>query len=93
MKKDTKEAASDWQIKNIGNSLALHKKDAVVQCIYKSPVVLPHPTISGQAIIQNPICNDNCPMFEYSGGLFGSVTLHCTGRKLEVYQIMVLTNE
>jgi len=85
MKKDTKEAASEWQIKNIGESKALHKKDAVVQCIYKMPTMLPHPTISGQAIIQNPICCDNCPMFELKEGLFSELTLHCTGRKLDVY--------
>ena len=93
MKKDIKQDNSEWQIKKIGESFALHKKDAVVQCIYKSPVVLPHPTISGQAIIQNPICCDNCPMFEYSGALFGSLTLHCTGRKLEVYNLIPLGNE
>jgi len=85
MKKDTKEAASEWQIKNIGDTKALHKKEAVVQCIYKMPTMLPHPTISGQAIIQNPICCNNCPMFELKEGLFAELTLHCTGRKLDVY--------
>lgn len=93
MKKDTKQAVSEWQIKKIGTSKALHKKDAIVQCIYKSPVVLPHPTITGQAIVQNPICCDNCPMFEYNGNLFGSVKLHCTGRELEVYNLIAMENE
>jgi hypothetical protein len=85
MNKDTKEAASEWQIKNIGTTKALHKKDNVAQCIYKMPTMLPHPNIQGQVIIQNPICCDNCPMFELTEGLFSQLTLHCTGRKLKVY--------
>ena len=52
-----------------------------VPCIYKNPVMLPHPRIQGQVIIENPLCGSHCPMFQ----LFGDkLTFGCTKVNISV---------
>ena len=50
---------------NGSESLVLRKNGNVCSCVFRSPTVLPHPTIQGQMIIQNPICSDLCQFFDY----------------------------
>lgn len=46
-------------------SLVLRKKGNICSCPFRNPTILPHPTIQGQIIIQNPICSDLCQFFTY----------------------------
>lgn len=48
---------------NGSESLVLRKNGNVCSCSFRNPTVLPHPTIQGQMIIQNPICSDLCQFF------------------------------
>lgn len=76
----------DWLIKKTGNAETLHMPDGTpVECVYKSPVMLPHPQFAGQVVVKVTLCNTNCPMFELTGEAFGKLKLHCTGRQLDVY--------
>ena len=45
-------------------SLVLRKNGNICSCVYRNPVILPHPTIQGQMVIQNPLCTDLCQFFE-----------------------------
>ena len=80
-------APNKWQIKNINNLHVLHHFDSPVQCIHRMPVMLPHPTISGQAIINSPVCASNCPMFDLKeNGLFSQLEFKCANNhKIDVY--------
>jgi hypothetical protein len=48
---------------NGSESLVLRKNGNVCSCSFRNPTVLPHPSIQGQMIIQNPICSDLCQFF------------------------------
>jgi hypothetical protein len=85
MNKTTPNTQNKWNIRNSNEVNILYCKDSPVQCIYKMPVMLPHPVIQGQVIIQNPVCSDNCPMFKLSAGLFGTLKFECTKTEIEVY--------
>ena len=77
----------NFTLEKIQDQEILTIKGAPVPCIYKNAVILPHPTLAGQGIVHSPTCGVNCPMFEVSDGKpWPIVTLHCTGRKLYVYQ-------
>ena len=79
--------SNKFVIKKINNVSILHKNDAPIECIYKNPVVLPHPNLSGQAVIKQALCGDLCPMFNIVGeGLFKSVKFECTKYEIEVYE-------
>jgi hypothetical protein len=43
--------------------LVLRKNGKICSCAYRNPVILPHPNIQGQMIIQNPVCSDGCQFF------------------------------
>lgn len=45
-------------------SLVLRKNGNICSCPFRNPTILPHPSIQGQMIIQNPICSDGCQFFE-----------------------------
>lgn len=45
-------------------SLVLRKKGNICSCPFRNPTILPHPSIQGQMIIQNPICSDLCQFFD-----------------------------
>lgn len=78
---------SKFQIKKINDVNILHTSNHPVECIYKNPVMLPHPNIQGHMIIKQTLCSDLCPMFEYhKDGIFNSLTLHCTKHKIDVYE-------
>lgn len=83
-----KKEAIKWNIKKFRDILTLHdEKMQPIECIYKNPVLLPHPQITGQMVIKSTLCNTNCPMFDLSNDLvFGKLTLHCTGRCIDVYR-------
>jgi hypothetical protein len=85
MNKTTPYTQNKWKIKNANNVNILYCHDTPAQCIYKMPVMLPHPQIQGQVIIQNPVCSDNCPMFNLTPGLFGKLKFECTKTEIEVY--------
>lgn len=76
-----------WQIKNINNLHVLHHFENPVQCVHRMPVMLPHPSISGQAVINSPVCASNCPMFDLKeNGLFNQLEFKCAnGHKIDVY--------
>ena len=84
--KETKQMSDKFNIRQQGNNNILFCNDMPVECIYRVPVMLPHPQISGQAIIKAPVCSDNCPMFELTPGLFGKLKFHCTKHEIDVYQ-------
>ena len=53
-----------YKLKEIQNQQVLiHSDGNPVECIYKNPVVLPHPNIQGQMILKQTICGDRCPCF------------------------------
>jgi hypothetical protein len=90
---EKKETLNKWQIKNINNLHVLHHYDTPVHCIYRMPVMLPHPTISGQGIINSPICASNCPMFDLKkNGLFNQLEFKCTKTTIDVYMDQALTD-
>lgn len=75
-----------WLIKKSHAQETLHKAGGdPVECIYKGPIMLPHPQISGQVVIKVTPCGTACPMFELKGEAFGKLKLHCTGRELDIY--------
>lgn len=45
-------------------SLVLRKNGNICSCPFRNPTILPHPSIQGQMIIQNPICSDLCQFFD-----------------------------
>lgn len=77
---------SKFNIKIVKDQKILCLNDQPVLCIYKTPTVLPHGTIQGQAVIFNPVCSDHCPMFNLIGtGIFNKLKLECTKHEIEVY--------
>jgi hypothetical protein len=44
--------------------LVLRKNGNICSCPFRNPTILPHPSIQGQIIFQNPICSDGCQFFE-----------------------------
>lgn len=45
-------------------SLVLRKNGNICSCPFRNPTILPHPSIQGQMIIQNPICSNLCQFFD-----------------------------
>lgn len=83
---DKNQILNKWQIKNINKLDVLHYYDEPVDCIYKIPVMLPHPSIVGQAVISRPICASNCAMFDLKkNGLFTQLEFKCTKTIIDVY--------
>jgi len=75
-----------WLIKKVNGADTLTDETGTpVECIYRAPVVLPHPQIAGQAIIKVSLCCEKCPNFDLQAVSHGSLTLHCTGIKISVY--------
>ncbi len=64
----------NFTVKQINSDLILHKDDYPVSCAYRMPVVLPHPQLANQAIIQTPACGTNCHLFDVQDDV---ATLHC----------------
>lgn len=52
---------------NNQNFEVLYKNGKLCQCPFRIPAVLPHPTLQGQAIINNPICSSQCQFFDLQG--------------------------
>lgn len=94
MKTDTKikniQAPNKWQIKKVNNLHVLHYFDMPVQCTYRMPVMLPHPSISGQAVINQAVCCETCPFFNLKqDGLFSKLRFECAnGYEIDVYHYM-----
>jgi len=42
----------------------LRKNGNICSCPFRNPVILPHPSIQGQMVIQNPVCSDGCQFFD-----------------------------
>ena len=63
--------------------LVLRKNGNICSCPFRNPTILPHPSIQGQMMLQNPICSDLCQFFNL---LEGSLTLqlNCSDIALEV---------
>ena len=49
---------------NGSESLILRKDGNICSCPFRNPTILPHPSIQGQMVIQNPICSDGCQFFD-----------------------------
>ena len=64
-------------------SLVLRKNGNICSCPFRNPTILPHPSIQGQMIIQNPICSDGCQFFEMDA-IEGIVFLSCTPHSFKV---------
>lgn len=67
-----------------------------VECIYKNPVMLPHPTLHGQIIVKVTPCSNACPAFDIipkdhlenaTGGQYIEVSLHCCSK------VVIIENE
>jgi hypothetical protein len=63
-----------------------------IECIYKNPVILPHPNLHGQMIIKATLCNNRCPAFEFLdrhpllNGNSKAVHLHCCKLTVQIKQ-------
>jgi hypothetical protein len=64
-----------------------------VECIYKNPVMLPHPTLHGQIIVKVTPCSNACPAFDIvpkdhpantSDGNNIELCLHCCARMIVI---------
>jgi len=66
---------------NGSESLVLRKNGNICSCPFRNPTILPHPSIQGQMIIQNPICSDLCQFFEI---IRDKAFLACTPYTFEV---------
>jgi hypothetical protein len=53
----------NFTVEEVGGELILHKDGNIQPCAFRMPTMLPHPTIQGQAIIQQPACGTGCQMF------------------------------
>ncbi len=67
----------NFTIKEVAKELILHKDGNIQCCAFSMPTMLPHPTIQGQAIIQQPACGTNCQLFTLHEE---KVVLHCAGQ-------------
>jgi len=47
--------------------LILKKNGAACTCPFRQKVILPHPTLQNQIIIQEPACTDTCQFFNLQG--------------------------
>jgi len=68
---------------NRSDSLVLRKNGNICSCPFRNPTILPHPSIQGQMIIQNPICSDLCQFF-INDAVKGIVFLSCSPHSFEV---------
>jgi hypothetical protein len=68
---------------NGSESYVLRKNGNICSCPFRNPTILPHPSIQGQMIIQNPICSDGCQFFEMDA-IEGIVFLSCTPHSFKV---------
>lgn len=46
-----------------GNETLTHENGQPVECMYKNPVMLPHPTLHGQVVVKITTCSNSCPAF------------------------------
>jgi hypothetical protein len=68
---------------NGSESLVLRKNGNICSCPFRNPTILPHPSIQGQMIIQNPICSDLCQFF-INDAVEGLVFLSCSPHSFKV---------
>jgi hypothetical protein len=75
---------------NGGESFVLRKDGKICSCPFRNPTILPHPSIQGQMIIQNPICSDGCQFFEFTETYSinhipekGIVELSCSKKRID----------
>ena len=55
----------NYILKDYQNTSTLHNDQGdPIECIYKVPVLLPHPNIAGQVVIKASLCSNNCPAFQ-----------------------------
>lgn len=63
--------------------MILKKNEAACSCPFRNPVLLPHPTLSGQLVINNPICSSACQFFDFDEAE-SLVFLSCTNTPFPV---------
>jgi hypothetical protein len=68
-----------FTVKQINGDFILHKNDSPMPCAYRMPVMLPHPQLSNQAIIQSPLCGTNCQLFSLQNDI---ATFHCCNHSI-----------
>lgn len=68
---------------NGSESYVLRKNGNICSCPFRNPTILPHPSIQGQMIIQNPICSDGCQFFDIEESE-KAIFLKCSGTYIEV---------
>jgi hypothetical protein len=61
----------------------LRKNGNICSCPFRNPVILPHPSIQGQMVIQNPVCSDQCHFFDIDENE-NLVFLSCTNTPFQV---------
>ncbi len=64
-------------------TLILRKNGNICSCPFRNPTVLPHPSIQGQMVIQNPVCSDGCQFFDIDESE-SLVFLSCTNTPFQV---------
>jgi hypothetical protein len=69
----------NFNVKQINQDLILHRDEMPITCAFRMPVMLPHPQLANQAIIQNPLCGTNCHLFNVQDDV---VTLHCSKHEI-----------
>lgn len=67
----------NFTVEEVNGELILHKDGNIQPCAFRMPTMLPHPTIQGQAIIQQPACGTNCQLFTLHEE---KAVLHCAGQ-------------
>ena len=69
----------NFAIQEQNEHLVLSNNGQIQSCAYVPPVLLPHPSLQGQAIIHTKACGTNCQLFEVSDNI---ATLHCCKREI-----------
>jgi len=69
---------------NGSETYLLKKNGSICTCPFRNPVILPHPSIQGQMVIQNPVCSEACQFFEVYEKKDNTVVLDliCTNRPI-----------
>jgi hypothetical protein len=53
-----------FSISTENDILILKKNEHHCSCPFRNPTILPHPTIQGQMVINNPLCTSRCQFFK-----------------------------
>jgi hypothetical protein len=63
--------------------MILEKNGIACSCPFRNPVLLPHPSLAGQVVMNNPICSSACQFFDFDEAE-SLVFLSCTNTPFPV---------